>query len=150
MDVAAALAHLIREYFYAYLFLYQYDGGYRKAYNISINKDTPWAFQFFKRTSLDFDEEFVQYLFETLAYDITYLTYEQQIDADQEEDVVSLFELLTETYKEILSTLNIKTLDDDEVDFNKKHCECQETGAKYMSLIDRRLMSAFRVLDGRV
>jgi AAA+ superfamily predicted ATPase len=120
MDVAAALVHLIREYFFAYLFLYQYDGSYRKAYNISINKDTPWAFQFFKRTALDFDEEFVQDLFETLAYDITYLTYERQMDADQEEDVISLFEMLTETYKEILSTLNIKTLDDDEVDFNKK------------------------------
>jgi hypothetical protein len=128
MDVAAALVHLIREYFYAYLFLYQYDGTYRKAYNISINKDTPWAFQFFKRTALHFDEEFVQYLFETLAYDITHLTYEQQIDADQEEDVVSLFEMLTETYKEILSTLNIKTLDDDEVDFNKKTLRMPRNG----------------------
>jgi Holliday junction resolvasome RuvABC ATP-dependent DNA helicase subunit len=123
MDVAAALVHLIREYFYAHLFLYQYDGTYRKYYNISINKDTPWAFQFFKRTALDFDEQFVEDLFETLAYGITYLTYEQQIDVDHEGSAIQLFEILTETYKEILSTLNIKTLnddDDDDVEFNKK------------------------------
>ncbi|HEY8095442.1 MAG TPA: AAA family ATPase [Methylobacter sp.] len=128
MDVAAALVHLIREYFYAYLFLYQYDGAYRKTYNISINKDTPWAFQFFKRTALDFDEEFVQDLFEALAYDITYLTYERQVDADQEENVINLFEILTKTYMEILSTLNIKTLDDDEVDFNKKTLRMPRNG----------------------
>src|ERR1035438_1286192 len=97
MDVAAALVHLIREYFYAHLFLYQYDGTYRKYYNISINKDTPWAFQFFKRTALDFDEQFVEDLFETLAYGITYLTYEQT-DADQAENVINLFEILTKTY----------------------------------------------------
>jgi|GEM_PF-5915656 len=128
MDVAAALVHLIREYFYAYLFLYQYNGAYRKAYNISVNKDTPWAFQFFKRTALDFDEEFVQDLFEALAYDITYLTYEQQVDADQEENVINLFEILTKTYKDILLTLNIKTLDDDEVDFNKKALRMPRNG----------------------
>jgi hypothetical protein len=63
---------------------------------------------------------FVEDLFETLAYDITYLTYEQKTDADQEENTIKLFEILTETYKEILSTLNIKTLNDDNDDFNKK------------------------------
>ena len=120
MDVAAALVHLIREYFYAHLFLYQYDGAYRKSYNISINKDTPWAFQFFKRTALDFDEKFVEGLFETLACDITYLTYEQKTDAEQAENAIQLFDILTETYKEILSTLNIKTLNDDNDDFDKK------------------------------
>jgi len=120
MDVAPALVHLLREYFYAHLFLYQYDGAYRKSYNISINKDTPWAFQFFKRTALDFDEQFVEDLFETLAYDITYLTYEQKTDSDQAENAIKLFDILADTYNEILSTLNIKTLNDDNDDFNKK------------------------------
>lgn len=133
-DIGAAFLHLLRQYFYSNLFIYQYNKDYRNAYNVYKNKAAPWVFEYFKKTTLDFDPGIVDDLLEEISYDITYLTYELNIDIEMEENIIHIFDMMIDVYKEISSSLNMNIFDDYKVDFSKESFVMPKCGQELYEL----------------
>jgi stage V sporulation protein K len=125
---SAAFVSLSRQLFYSYVFAYQHDAKYRISYNESNNADALWVYAYFNRKKTDFDEEFMQAIFDALTFDITFLTYDNELPTTTQNNIIKLFAMLLCVYIEAADNIGVRVRDQESGDFSKKSIDVPDSG----------------------